>query len=106
MKLPFLDRADSNFPNHVETIDSEYSILFGQKNNIFPRRLFSFILDLLAFSRLIIRLLLNGYGPQIRQGCDREHNCYWYAYDPLSDVSKFLASEAEIKQWLELTKEI
>lgn len=106
MKLPFLDPANPNFPHHVENIDPEYSILFGRKNYIFARRLFSFLLNLPAFSRLIIRLLLNGYRPQIRQGCDREQNCYWYTYDPLSGISKILASEAEIKQWLELMTEI
>lgn len=106
MKLPFLDRANPNFHHHVKTIDSEYSAFFGREKYIFERRFFAFILELLAFSRLIIRVLINGYRPQIRQGCDRKHNCYWYAYDPLSDVSKFLASEAEIKHWLELMKEI
>ncbi|MDJ0573363.1 MAG: hypothetical protein QNJ53_30600 [Pleurocapsa sp. MO_192.B19] len=58
----------------------------------------------LAFGRLIIRIVLNGYQPKIRQGCDRDNNIYWYAYYPLSGISKVLASEAEIKQWLELTQ--
>ncbi len=83
MKLRFLDRAYSN------------------------QTIIKFMLArALAFGRLIIRILLNGYRPKIRQGRDRDNNIYWYAYYPLSGVSKVLASEAEIKQWLEFTQEI
>ena len=57
----------------------------------------------IAFCRLMIRILLNGYRPKIYQGRDRDNNLYWYAYYPVSGVSKVLASEAEIKQWLEFT---
>ena len=106
MKLPFFDQAYSTSHHQVETIDSEYTVLFGRKNYTFHHRLFSFLVNLLAFSRLILRLLLHGFQPQIHQRCDREDNCYWYAYYPLSGTSKVLASDAEIKQWLELTQEM
>ena len=63
----------------------------------------SILVRAIALVRLMIRILLNGYRPKIRQGCDRDNNLYWYAYYPVSGVSKVLASEAEIKQWLEFT---
>lgn len=106
MKLPFFHQAYSTLHQSRTTVSSEYAVFFARKSYILPLPLISFLLHLLDFSRLIIRLLLNGFQPQIRQGCDQEHNCYWYAYYPLSGVSKFLASEAEIKQWLEFRQEI
>ena len=102
MKLRFLGQADSNDHNQIETLGTEYKILFRGKNG----SLITFMLNLTSFSQLIIRILLNGYKPQIRQGRDREQNIYWYAYYPLSGTSKLLASEAEIKQLIELTQEI
>ena len=102
MKLRCLGQADSNDHNPIETLGTEYKVLFWGKNvSLIP-----FMLNLISFSQLIIRILLNGYKPQIRQGRDREQNLYWYAYYPLSDTSKLLASEAEIKQLIELTQEI
>ncbi|MDJ0593808.1 MAG: hypothetical protein QNJ72_28155 [Pleurocapsa sp. MO_226.B13] len=76
------------------------SVRFWKLPTVFERTLARAI----AFGRLIIRLLLNGYRPQIRQGRDRDNKIYWYAYYPLSGVSKVLAFEAEIKQWLEFTQ--
>ena len=102
MKLHFLDRADSN---QIETVESEYTDLFWRKSD--PLRLprvKSILARAIAFGQLIIRIALNGYRPQIRQGRDRDNNIYWYAYYPLSGVSKVLAYEAEIKQWLEFTQ--
>ena len=106
MKLPFLHQACSTSHNPIETAGSEYAALFWRKNYTLHPSIISFLLRLITFSRLIIRILLNGYRTQIRQGRDRERNLYWYAYDPLSGDSKFLASEAEIKQWLEFRQEI
>ncbi len=106
MKLRSLGQVNSNDPNQKKTIGSEYSVLFQGQSDSLHRSFFPFMLRLLAFSRLIMRILVNGYRPKIRQSRDREQNIYWYAYYPLSGVSKFLASEAEIKQLLELTREI
>ena len=106
MKLRSLGQVYSSYQNQKETVESEYNILFRGNSEPLYRLLIRFILRLLAFSQLIIRLLLNGYRPKIRQSRDREQNIYWYAYYPLSGASKLLASEAEIKQWLELTQEI
>ena len=100
MKLRFLGQANSNYPNQKKTLGSEYNVLFQGQSDSLYRSFFLFILRLLAFSRLAIRILLNGYRPKIRQIRDREQNIDWYAYYPLSGVSKFLASEAEIKQLL------
>ena len=90
----------------VDRVESEYAFLFRGNGESLHFRLIQFVPRLFAFSRLIIRLLLHGYRPKIRQSRDREQNIYWYAYYPLSGTSKLLASEAEIKQWLELTQEI
>ena len=106
MKLPSLGQVYSSYQNQKETVESEYNVLFRRNSEPLYHLLIRFILRLLAFSQLIIRLLLNGYRPKICQSRDREQNIYWYAYYPLSGVSKLLASEAEIKQWLELTQEI
>ncbi|MGK7914648.1 MAG: hypothetical protein AB4038_03760 [Prochloraceae cyanobacterium] len=76
------------------------SVRFWELLTVFERTL----ARVLAFGRLIIRIALNGYRPKIRQGRARDNNIYWYAYYPLSGVSKVLVSEAEIKQWLELTQ--
>ena len=104
MKLHFLSQANAN---QIETVESEYTARFWGKSYTLPRPSIKFILArAIAFVRLIIRILLNGYRPKIRQGCDRDNHIYWYAYYPLSGVSKVLAFEAEIKQWLEFTQEI
>ena len=104
MKLRFLGQA---YSNQIETVESEYNALFWRKSDTLGLPLIKFMLArAIAFGRLIIRLLLNGYRPKIRQGRASDNNIYWYAYYPLSGVSKFLASEAEIKQWLELIQEI
>ncbi len=104
MKLRFLGHA---YSNQIDTVESECTARFLGKSYTLRRPIITFMLArALAFGRLIIRILLNGYRPKIRQGRDRDNNIYWYAYYPLSDVSKVLASEAEIKQWLELTQEI
>ncbi|MDJ0635785.1 MAG: hypothetical protein QNJ34_21535 [Xenococcaceae cyanobacterium MO_188.B29] len=104
MKLGFLARA---YSNQIKTVESKYYALFWRKSYTLGLPRLKFLLArALAFIRLIIRLLLNGYRPQIRQGRDRDNNVYWYAYYPLSGVSKVLAFDAEIKQWLELTQEI
>ena len=104
MKLGFLDRA---YSNQIKTIESEYHALFWRKSDTFRlSSLKSMLARAIAFGRLLIRLLLNGYRPKIRQGRDGDNNVYWYAYYPLSGVSKVLAFEAEIKQWLESTQEI
>lgn len=104
MKLRFLSQADSH---RIATAQSEYTAHCLGKNPPFRRPLLKQMLArTFALSRLMIRLLLNGYRPKIRQGRDRDNNIYWYAYYPLSGGSKFLASEAEIKQWLELTQDI
>ena len=102
MKLRSLSQVGSNDHNQIETLGTEYKVLFrGKSGSLIP-----FMWNLISFSQLIIRILLNGYKPQIRQGRDREQNLYWYAYYPLSGRSKLLASEAEIKQLIELTQEI
>ncbi len=107
MKLHFLGQAYSTSHNQMETVESEYTVRFLGKSYTLPRPLIKFMLArVIAFGRLIIRLLLNGYRPKIRQGRASDNNIYWYAYYPLTGVSKFLASEAEIKQWLEFTQEI
>ncbi len=106
MKLPFLHQADSTSHQPKTTVASEYAALFFRHSYTIPPSLISFLFRLLDFSRLLIRLLFNGYRPQIRQSSDREHNRYWYVYYPLSGVSKFLAYEAEIQQWLELRQDI
>lgn len=104
MKLRFLDRADSN---QIETITSQYDALFCRQSYTLRHPIIKLTLArAIAFSQLLIRILLNGYRPKIRQGRDRNNNIYWYAYYPFSGVSIVLASEAEIKQWLELTQEI
>ncbi len=107
MKLRFLGQAYSTSNNQMETVESKYTVPFLGKSYTLHRPIRTFMLARgLPFGRLIIRILLNGYRPKIRQGRDRDNNIYWYAYYPLSGVSKFLASEAEIKQWLELIQEI
>ena len=106
MKLPFLHQANSTSPQPKTTVASEYAALFCRHSYTLPPSLISFLFRLLNFSRLLIRFLLYGYRPQIRQSSDREHNRYWYVYYPLSGVSKFLADEAEIQQWLELRQDI
>ena len=73
---------------------------FWELPTVFERTL----AHVLAFGRLIIRIVLNGSRPKISQGRDHDNNIYWYAYYPLSGVSKVLVSEAEIKHWLELTQ--
>ena len=98
MKLHFLGQAYSTSHNQMETVESEYTLRHPLIKFMLARAL--------PFGRLIIRILLNGYRPKIRQSRDLHNNIYWYAYYPLSGVSKFLASEAEIKQWLEFTQEI
>lgn len=104
MKLRFLDQV---YSNQIETFESEYLARFwGQSDTLSCPIIKSMLVRALAFGRLIIRILLNGYRPKVRQGCDRNNNIYWYAYYPLSGISKVLASEAEIKQWLELMQEI
>ena len=104
MKLPFLDQV---YSNQIENFESEYLARFwGQSDTLSCPIVKSMLARTLAFGRLIIRILLNGYRPKIRQGRDGDNNIYWYAYDPLSGVSKVLASDAEIKQWLELMQEI
>lgn len=100
MKLRFLGQA---YSNQIETVESEYQARFWEKNDTLRRPIINMLARAIAFGGLIIRILLNGYRPQIRQGRDRNNNIYWYAYYPLSGVSKVLALEAEIKQWLELT---
>ena len=106
MKLRSVDRVESNYHHQKETVESKYAFLFRGNRKPIYRLLIQFVPRLFAFSRLIIRLLLHGYKPKICQSRDREQNIYWYAYYPLSGRSKLLASEAEIKQWLELTQEI
>ena len=104
MKLGFLNRA---YSNQIKTIESEYHALFWRKNHTLGLPRLKFMLArAIAFIQLLIRLLLNGYRPKIRRGRDRDNNVYWYAYYPLSGVSKVLAFEAEIKQWLESIQEI
>ena len=100
MKLPFLDQA---YSNQIETVESDIQTLFWKKNNTLHRAIIDMTARAIAFGGLTIRILLNGYRPKIRQGRDLNNDIYWYAYYPLSGVSKVLAFEAEIKQWLELT---
>jgi hypothetical protein len=103
MKLRFFGEADSN---QIATAESEYAARCLGNTNLLRRPSLKLRLArTLAWSRLIIRILLNGYRPKIRQGRDRDNKIYWYAYYPLSGDSKVLASEAEIQQWLELTEE-
>ena len=80
--------------------------MYTKTANLYIRSLTFMLARALAFGRLTIRILLNGYRPKIRQGRDRDNKIYWYAYYPLSGGSKVIASEAEIKQWLEFTQEI
>ena len=102
MKLHFLARANAN---QIETVESEYTELFWRKIAPLPlSRVKSILASAIALIQLIIRILLNGYRPQIRSCREREHQIYWYAYYPLSGVSKVLATGAEIKQWLEFTQ--
>ncbi len=102
MKLHFLSQADAN---QIETVEFESTTRFWRQSDTLPRPSSKFILArAIAFGQLIIHLLLNGSRPQIRQGRDRDNQIYWYAYYPLSGVSKVLAYEAEIKQWLEFTQ--
>lgn len=101
MKLRFLSQANSN---QIETAESESTTRFrGQIDTLSRSSIKSILGNAIAFGQLIIRIALNGYRPQIRQGRDRDNNTYWYAYYPLSGDSKVLAFEAEIEQWLELT---
>ncbi len=53
-----------------------------------------------------LRLLRYGYRPQVIQASDRTNQTYWYAYYPLTGVSKFLTSEAEIQEWVNRMQEI
>ena len=102
MKLHFLARANAH---QIETVESEYTELFwSQSAPLHLSRVKSILARAIALIQLIIRILLNGYRPQIRSCRGRDNQIYWYAYYPLSGVSKVLASEAEIKQWLEFTQ--
>ena len=101
MKLRFLNQADSN---QIKTIESASTApLWGQSCNLPRSNNKSILASAIALGKLIIRIALNGYRPQIRQGRDRDNKTYWYAYYPLSGDSKVLALEAEIEQWLKLT---
>ncbi|MDJ0707475.1 MAG: hypothetical protein QNJ46_29730 [Leptolyngbyaceae cyanobacterium MO_188.B28] len=60
----------------------------------------------IALGQLTLRVLLHGFRPQVRQVRDLDNTLCWYAYYPLSGALKFLASEAEIKQWIELRQDI
>ena len=101
MKLRFLSQADSN---QIATIESTSTAPLWGKSCTLPRRgIKSILARVIALGQMIIRIALNGYRPQIRSCCDRDNNIYWYAYYPISDVSKVLALDTEIKQWLELT---
>ena len=100
MKL-LSSQADSN---QIETIESASTVPLRRQSCTLPRSgIKSIVASAIAFGQLIIRIALNGYRPQIRSCCDRDNNIYWYAYYPISDVSKVLALDTEIKQWLELT---
>ena len=69
MKLGFLDRA---YSNQINTVESEYNALFWRKSYTVRLSLLKFMLArAIAFGRLLIRLLLNGYRPKIRQGRDQ-----------------------------------
>ena len=78
MKLPFLHHANSTSPQPRATIDSESAVFFSRNSYTLSRPLISFLVRFLDFSRLILRLFLNGYRPQIRQGGERNLNGYWY----------------------------
>ncbi|NET07081.1 MAG: hypothetical protein F6K16_20745 [Symploca sp. SIO2B6] len=91
----------------IETLESEYKSLFLRRDYIINYRFTKVMLaHAFAFCRLIIRVLLNGCRPKISQGHGHDSNIYWYAYYPLSGISKIIASEDEIKQWLESIQEM
>lgn len=106
MKLRFLEQnffEQTDF-HHSETAELDYKAdLWGKNNAFLPNKINLLLTRGISFGQMIMRVLLNGYRPKIRQGRDRDQNVYWYAYYPLSGTSKVLASEAEIKQLLEFT---
>lgn len=38
---------------------------------------------------------------KIEEKCDRQGNTYWYAYDPATGYSTYLATEQEVLAWIE-----
>ena len=42
--------------------------------------------------------------PQISHKCDRNGNCYWQVYNPVSGKSTLCSSEREVKSWLERSR--
>lgn len=71
----------------------EFKTFFGRSIN-----------QVINLGQLIIRIMINGTRPKILKCRDQNNNINWYAYYPLSGVSKVLVSETEIQKWLKLSK--
>lgn len=51
--------------------------------------------------QVCVQFLINDHEPQIWTTTDHYGTIYWHAHDPVSDRSVTLASEAEMRAWLE-----
>ena len=39
--------------------------------------------------------------PEVKKKCDRQGNCYWQIYDPISGSHYSFGSEQEVRSWLD-----
>jgi hypothetical protein len=62
-------------------------------------------LQILAVLKSIFQLFIpfftNGNEPRIWTTTDRDGNTTWHAYDPVSDRTRSLDSESEMRIWIE-----
>lgn len=54
-----------------------------------------------AIWQRLIRALTSGNELQVWKTTDRHGHTYWQAYDPATDRSTSLGSEAEMRMWIE-----
>ena len=49
----------------------------------------------------LVNAIANNSEPKVTQRCDRQGNCYYQVYDPVTGKSSTFGSEREIRYWLE-----
>lgn len=66
-----------------------------------PKGLFPLFAIGKAIWQRLIRALTSGNELQVWKKTNRHGHTYWHAYDPTTDSSTSLGSEAEMRMWIE-----
>jgi hypothetical protein len=78
--------------------DKQTELISASKTDSYQQKLTS---HLQQIGQLVINALFSEPEFKIRKSKDRQGNVWWYAYDPKTGHTGCLASEQEVRMWIE-----